>query len=357
MFRSRRSLSARQLWRHRCTTPGRGQGEGAPPSPEELHHALRPAALQLFKKLKDEQLWQLAEAVESKGRWDCGCVWFPLELRSAKQTLAPFVLLCKLYRWPDLRSTSELKRLIHCENYWRKGGEGTSICCNPYHFSRLAAPEASAASSYKTRDTLQPALSKPLHSITNQETTYCNVRGIHDTTLSRGSHKDGHWCKLAYWEHRTRVGRLYNVTEPFIQIFHDLPKGSGFCLGFLGSEARNEMVRRTRKKIGQGLILSHEQEEVWVYNRSEHPVFINSPTLAPVNARGQSVHKLLPGYSIKVFDPQQAERISRCSVLGEGPSDLHSVRISFAKGWGGCYSRQFITSCPCWLEILLSTPK
>ncbi|XP_077335245.1 mothers against decapentaplegic homolog 6-like [Lithobates pipiens] len=357
MFRPRRSLSARQLWRHRCTTPGRGQGEGAPPSPEELHHALRPAALQLFKKLKDEQLWQLAEAVESKGRWDCGCVWFPLEVRSAKQASAPSVLLCKLYRWPDLRSASELKRLIHCENHWRKGGEGASVCCNPYHFSRLAAPEVSAASSYKTRETLQPALSTPLHSITNQETTYCNVRGIHDTTLSRGSHRDGHWCKLAYWEHRTRVGRLYNVTEPSIQIFHDLPKGSGFCLGFLGSEARNEMVRRTRKKIGQGLILSHEQEEVWVYNRSEHPVFINSPTLAPVNARGQSVHKLLPGYSIKVFDSQQAERISRCSVLGEGPSDLHSVRISFAKGWGGCYSRQFITSCPCWLEILLSTPK
>nr|DBA13815.1 TPA: hypothetical protein GDO54_004853 [Pyxicephalus adspersus] len=316
MFRPRRSLSARQLWRRRCTTPSRGQGEGAPPSPEDLHNALRPAAHQLFKKLKDEQLWQLAEAVESKGRWDCGCVWFPLEGRSAKQSWAPVVLLCKLYRWPDLRSATELKRLNQCENYWR--GEGTSVCCNPYHFSRLVAP---------------------------------------DTTLSRASHKDGHWCKLAYWEHRTRVGRLYNVTEPAVQIFHDLPKGSGFCLGYLGSDTRNETVKRTRKKIGPGLILSHEQDEVWVYNRSDHPVFINSPTLAPVNTRGQSVHKLLPGYSIKVFDAQQVERISGCSALGEGPCDPHSIRISFAKGWGGCYSRQFITSCPCWLEILLSTPK
>ncbi|XP_068107574.1 mothers against decapentaplegic homolog 6-like [Hyperolius riggenbachi] len=357
MFRSRRSLSARQLWRQRCTTYCRGPGEGAAPSPEDLQNALRPAVHQLLKKLKDEQLWQLAEAVESKGRWDSGCVWFPLDARSGKQAPPPQVLLCKLYRWPDLRGASELKRLIQCENYWRKRGEGTSVCCNPYHFSRLLSPEPAVQLSYKARETLRPALSKPLQSIINQDSTYCNVRGVHDTTLSRGSHKDGHWCKLAYWEHRTRVGRLYNVTEPSVHIFHDVPKGSGFCLGFLGSDTRSESVRRTRKKIGQGLMLSHEEDEVWVYNRSEHPIFINSPTLASVNTRGQAVHKLLPGYSIKVFDSQQAESFSRCSVLGEGPCDPHSVRISFAKGWGGCYSRQFITSCPCWLEILLSTPK
>ncbi|KAM5129493.1 mothers against decapentaplegic homolog 6-like [Mantella aurantiaca] len=373
MFPSRRSLSARQLWRHRCGAASRGQGEGPPPSPEEPHHALRPAALQLFKKLKDGQLWQLAEAVESRGRWECGCVWYPLEGRPAKQVTAPCVLLCKLYRWPDLRSPSELKRLAHCQSYWRRDGEGTSVCCNPYHLSRLTVPgmtplppqptdrasrltvpEAAAPLSYKGRDISQPSPPKPLHPITNQES---NVRGIHDTTLSRGSRQDGHWCKLAYWEHRSRVGHLYHVTEPSVQIFHDLPKGSGLCLGILGSVTRNEMVRRTRKKIGQGLILSREQGDAWVYNRSDHPVFINSPTLAPVNARGQSVHKLPPGHSIKVFDSQLAEMISRSSMMGEGPCDPHSVRISFAKGWGGSYSRQFITSCPCWLEVLLSTPK
>ena len=37
-----------------------------------------------------------------------------------------------------------------------------------------------------------------------------------------------------------------------------------------------------------------------------------------------------------------------------GPVDTHSVRISFVKGWGLNYSRQDVTACPCWLEVLLS---
>ncbi|XP_040268665.1 mothers against decapentaplegic homolog 6-like [Bufo bufo] len=355
MFHSRRSLSVRQLWKQRCVTPSRGQGEGAPSHPEDLHNALRPAVHQILKKLKDEQRWQLLEAVESRGRWDCGCIWLPGEARAGKQVLPPQVLLCRLYRWPDLRTTTELKSLSHCENFWRRSGDGTSVCCNPYHFSRLAAADGGASSLYKTREFAHLAQSKVVP--TEQESSRHHVRGLHDTTLSRGSMHDGHWCKLAYWEHRTRVGRLYSVTEPSVHIFYDLPKASGFCLGLLGLEPRNETVRRTQKKIGQGLVLSQEQGEVWVYNRSEHPIFINSPTLATVCARGQAVHKVLPGYSIKVFDSEKAADLSGRSDLRDGPCDTHSVRISFAKGWGACYSRQFITSCPCWLEILLSTSK
>ncbi|XP_056410688.1 mothers against decapentaplegic homolog 6-like isoform X2 [Hyla sarda] len=352
MFRSRRSLLVRQLWKQRCITSNRGQGEGAPPNPEDLHNALRPAVHQLFKKLKDEHLWQLSEAVKSRGRWDCGCIWLPWEVRAGKQVLPPQVLLCRLYRWPDLRTNAELKSLSHCQNFWRRSGEGTTICCNPYHLSRLAAPVAiSFGSKVKSCRTVLSRV--PL---TEEESDFYNVRGLQDTTLSRGSIQDGHWCKLAYWEHRTRVGRLYSVTEPSVDIFHDLPKASGFCLGFLGSGPSNEIVRRTRKKIGQGLVLSNEQGDVWVYNRSEHPIFINSPTLATAPARGQPVHKVLPGFSIKVFDAEQAAHLLGCYDLGDGPCDPHSVRISFAKGWGAYYSRQFITSCPCWLEILLSTP-
>lgn len=37
-----------------------------------------------------------------------------------------------------------------------------------------------------------------------------------------------------------------------------------------------------------------------------------------------------------------------------GPVDIYSLRISFAKGWGPSYSRQEVTSCPCWLEVMLS---
>ncbi|XP_053559515.1 mothers against decapentaplegic homolog 6 [Bombina bombina] len=350
MFRTRRSVSTRKLWRQRCTTPNRGQGEGASPNPDDLQNALRQVAHQLFKKLKDEQLWQLAEAVECKGRWDCGCVWVPWDSRAGKQGLAPHVLLCRLYRWPDLRQAGELKRLLECEAYWKKNTDGGLLCCNPYHFSRLSAPDEPPPLSCKVREPTRPAL-------TESYSYHPNVRGWQDTTLSRSTNRDSYWCKLAYWEHRTRVGRLYNVSEPSIHIFHDLPKGSGFCLGHLGSESRNEAVKRTRVKIGQGVILSREVDGVWVYNRSDHPIFINSPTLAPINTRGQLVYKVLSGYSIKVFDAERALSLSGCSALGDGPCDPHSVRISFAKGWGSCYSRQFITSCPCWLEILLNRPR
>lgn len=37
-----------------------------------------------------------------------------------------------------------------------------------------------------------------------------------------------------------------------------------------------------------------------------------------------------------------------------GPVDVHSVRISFVKGWGQSYKRQDIKSCPCWLEVILN---
>nr|XP_009665570.1 PREDICTED: mothers against decapentaplegic homolog 6 [Struthio camelus australis] len=171
--------------------------------------------------------------------------------------------------------------------------------------------------------------------------------------------KRSHWCNVAYWEHRTRVGRLYTVYEQSVSIFYDLPQGNGFCLGQLNLENRSETVRRTRSKIGYGILLSKEPDGVWAYNRSEHPIFVNSPTLDIPNCRTLIVRKVMPGYSIKVFDYEKSCLLQHATDLdyADGPYDPNSVRISFAKGWGPCYSRQFITSCPCWLEILLSNSR
>ena len=116
---------------------------------------------------------------------------------------------------------------------------------------------------------------------------------------------------------------------------------------------------------------------VWVYNRTETAIFVNSPTLgvppslntgrlsastrASQNVNPYTVIKVLPGYSIQVFDYAKSnlyERLRRerhCQIL-DGPFDPHSVRISFVKGWGANYSRQVVTNCPCWLEILLTSP-
>uniref|UniRef100_A0A0L8HIG1 MH2 domain-containing protein n=1 Tax=Octopus bimaculoides TaxID=37653 RepID=A0A0L8HIG1_OCTBM len=165
-----------------------------------------------------------------------------------------------------------------------------------------------------------------------------------------------YWCSIAYWEMKERVGRLFRVQQPTINIFQLLPHGDGMCLDILQTESSQEAVRRTREKLGLGIILSKEGNGVWAYNRSSCPIFVNSPTLETPNSRALVVRKVMPGYSIKIFDykcSEQFEAIRDPQYL-DGPYDPSSIRISFAKGWGPCYSRQFITSCPCWIEILLN---
>mgnify|MGYP003690745117 CR=1 FL=1 len=173
-----------------------------------------------------------------------------------------------------------------------------------------------------------------------------------------GSEPGGdHWCSVAYWELRQRVGRLYAVHEPYLCVFQDLPHGNGLALSLVQEPTQTECVKRAREKIGQGLVLSREGNGVWLYNRSAYPVFVNSPTLDNPHSRTSVVIRVNPGYSMNIFSYDLA------SVFGallqgrscvDGPYDPTSIRISFAKGWGPSYHRQFITSCPAWLEVLLN---
>jgi len=99
-----------------------------------------------------------------------------------------------------------------------------------------------------------------------------------------------------------------------------------------------------------------EGSRLSLYNRSEIPIFVNSPTLEDFASKQFNVYKILPGYTMVVFD--FAASVPRGDPkLFDGPYDPHSLRLSFGKGWGGKYSRQVITSCPCWLEILLTPPR
>lgn len=184
----------------------------------------------------------------------------------------------------------------------------------------------------------------------------------HQPNHQHHQHSNYHWCSIAYWELRQRVGRLYVVREPTLNVFQRLPHGSGMCLELLQSETQLDSVRKTREKIGLGLILSREGRSVWAYNRSQFPIFVNSPTMEEPGCKSLVVWKVPPGHSVCVFDYDRLEAMERTrdaewSALQDGPYDPCSVRISFAKGWGPFYSRQFVTSCPCWLEILLKELK
>ncbi|KAM7414654.1 hypothetical protein PAMA_019463 [Pampus argenteus] len=300
-----------------------------------LEQELKSATYSLLKRLKERALDTLLEAVESRGGMPSDCVMVSqTELRLGGHVASPQLLVCKLYRWSDLQHTAQLKPLCECKSFGAP--DCPSVCCNPYHYSRLCGPESPPPPYSRLSPNEEH---KPL-----------------DASMSPDAPKQSHWCNVAYWEHRTRVGRLYTVYEHSVSIFYDLPQGTGFCLGQLNLEHRSSTVQRTRGKIGYGILLSKEPDGVWAYNRSEHPIFVNSPTLDVPNSRTLVVRKVMPGYSIKVFDYERSWLLRHTTEadLLDGPYDPNSVRISFAKGWGPCYSRQFITSCPCWLEILLN---
>ncbi|XP_069766381.1 mothers against decapentaplegic homolog 6b isoform X2 [Narcine bancroftii] len=358
MFRSKRSGLVRRLWRSRVTGSN-GQETEDWSDPAGSFNELKSVTHSLLKRLKEKPLELLFQAVESRGGLHTACVLMARnEVRVGKQTLAPQLLLCRLFRWPDLKQLFELKRLYPCEGFSRSA-EHATVCCNPYHFSRLSGPDSPPPpySRFSSNDE-----GKPLEcTVSYTETEATNSPNITpgdftDASLSPDTMKQSHWCIVAYWEHRTRVGRLYTVYEQSVSIFYDLPHGNGFCLGHLALDNRSETVKRTRSKIGYGILLSKEPDGVWAYNRSEHPIFVNSPTLDIPNSRTVIVRKVMPGYSIKVFDYEKSCLLQQASEtdFADGPYDPNSVRISFAKGWGPCYSRQFITSCPCWLEIMLN---
>ncbi|XP_019622774.1 PREDICTED: mothers against decapentaplegic homolog 6-like [Branchiostoma belcheri] len=395
MFRSRRSGLVRRLWRARVQVRRSADGEGedessgsgseiggstcgqaadsdpARPCGGGGRHPdddpeLKSVTFSVLKRLKERQLELLVQAVESRGGLESGCVHFPRpDVRIGRRTVAPHVLTCLLWRWPDLQQPHQLKTLICCQSYGQQDGDsGPTVCCNPYHYTRLCGPE-SPPPPYSRYPLERLRTLSPEESVNSSTETgaspslYPPPPSTSDLSDLPGSgRKRSHWCSIAYWEHRTRVGRLFAVYDASVNIFHELPHGDGFCLGLLtsGESHERENVVRTRKKIGYGLTLSKEPDGVWAYNRSGHAIFVNSPTLDVPNSRTLIVRKIPPGFSIKIFDYERSEMLQRTSNsdLLDGPYDPNSVRISFAKGWGPSYSRQFITSCPCWVEVLLN---
>lgn len=91
----------------------------------------------ILKKIKEKQLEALLQAVESKGGARSPCLLLPskADAKVGQQSYSLPMLLYKVFRWPDLRHSSELKRLSCCESYGKLNPE--LVCCNPHHMSRL----------------------------------------------------------------------------------------------------------------------------------------------------------------------------------------------------------------------------
>ncbi|KAJ8724670.1 hypothetical protein PYW08_016144 [Mythimna loreyi] len=297
--------------------------------------------------LPDDQLRQLARALDA-GAAGGECV--PAGHAASQLRLA----VTRAFRFPDLRDTSELRRLPLCAD---------QQCCNPYHWSRLCKPETPPPpySRYAMED-LKPK--------EHGESTEDARRTDHERLVSASLATDGEerqsweseWCRLAYWELTQRVGRQFGVRVRAVDVFGGGGGacGSGrhgLCLDALdqrGDAPQAEQVRKTRAKIGLGVTLSLESDGVWLYNRSQEPVFVSSPALDAAAAKALLVWRVAPGHCLCIFDPSCPP--PAVSLPHIGPVDPRSVRISFAKGWGPKYSRRDVTACPCWLEVLLAPP-
>lgn len=105
-----------------------------------LEQELKTVTYSLLKRLKERSLDTLLEAVESRGGVPGGCVLVPrADLRLGGQPAPPQLLLGRLFRWPDLQHAVELKPLCGCHSF-AAAADGPTVCCNPYHFSRLCGP-------------------------------------------------------------------------------------------------------------------------------------------------------------------------------------------------------------------------
>jgi len=322
---------------------------------------------------------------------------------SAGDKLAPVPTLCTT-RWGDRR----------------EGEIGGVPCLNPFHYCH----KITIFSNEDTGD--DDDVPPPPYSLNPQESSEKQplTSGIFSEASSGISTKSvikiqespatgSTWCKLAYWEECNRVGPLVTVTKPWIGITNSCCKSSKSSKSrltqsqserspanvafvkkdggeelplvnlFSQNQRASESTKKVRDKIGKGIVLQRVDNEVWLFNIDQIPIFVNSPTLENTTTDGVSqqsrqtpssphdtaappftVHKVLPGQTVKAFDfansasgggsDGQKDRVRRSNQFG--PYDPYAVRVSFGKGWGCNYSRQDATNCPCWLEVLLVAP-
>ncbi|KAK2721757.1 mothers against decapentaplegic homolog 7-like isoform X1 [Artemia franciscana] len=402
MFQSKRSSLLKRLWKASVKKLSEEDNEEM----VAIERAYKRALHSILKRISEDQLESLLRSIESKGEILSECVHIPdknpsrspspegccgcdnwlqceksLNDSSASYStvenlkLEPHAVMCAMFRWPSLSTPSCLRRLPSSCCHQEDG----RICCNPYHWSKeysFGYSYLSSLSEASRKKDCSPSASPtcPLNSISQSIYDHLKGRLSNSSPSSYSSfgldavenvpevssvatcgtneisaaacHRDpGHWATLAYWEGSVRVGHLCPVSSPTLCITaapFELTPPEAPTLSLFSLTKDNYSTEKSVKamgKIGPGVILWYEGSSVFLYNRSKYPVFVTSSLLASAE---WPVHRIQHGHSVVLFDYRISDK-----------SQHDSVTVSFVKGWGPGYSRRFVTSCPCWLEVHL----
>lgn len=332
---------------------------------------LKATAHCIVKRLKERDLTALSRAIEDKGGTETKCVLFGSNERVGKRVVSePQVTLYRVFRQPSVKSAAQLRRRLCCSHIL---GTDDKICINPYHYSAILEPDFSRPAMHVLTNALENEGCDSSGFYSNcTDTTACEMGTYSSakpaasmaTEYLYGCKRPRPWCYVAYWELNERIGALYEGFDETINVYdrQSVPCCEGFRLADLDRKADvADVIKRVRNHIGLGLQVTREVDGIWLYNRSEYSLFANGPTLSLTHDSSASsrhnirVHKIPPGYSLKVYNYSQAPIVHRNHEISRGLSPPQTVRVSFAKGWGttdsNSYCRPFVTSCPCWIEI------
>ena len=108
-----------------------------------------------------------------------------------------------------------------------------------------------------------------------------------------------------------RAGWMYNATSECVDINLESSHTNGLCLGQLSNEKRPDPEKRvnfTSGDRGQWYV-----DLLHVYNDSDYPIFIQSPTLDFITkGRLPAVKKVQPPFSTRVFDFDRCREMLKC---------------------------------------------
>lgn len=104
-------------------------------SPEESAE-LKSITDSILKRLKEKEFSALRRALESHGGLETTCIFFPTleRLGCRREVVEPQLVLYRVFRLPQVRSSAELKRTPCCS---KRNDLDKKVCINPYHYSAI----------------------------------------------------------------------------------------------------------------------------------------------------------------------------------------------------------------------------